>query len=44
MGSFSAGDIFFIVFILGVIHGIMAVVGLMRKRKASRQGSRQSPG
>lgn len=44
MGTFSAGDIFFIVFILCVIHGIMAAVGLMRKRKANRRGSRQNPG
>lgn len=37
MGSFSTGDIFFIIFILGVIHGIMLAVGMVRRRKATRQ-------
>ena len=39
MGSFTAGDIFFIIFILCVIHGIMLIVGAVRRRKASRQSS-----
>lgn len=37
MGNFSAGDLLFIVFILGVIHGIMLLVGLARRRKARRE-------
>lgn len=36
MSNFSAGDIFFIIFILGVIHGIMLIVGLVRRRKAGK--------
>lgn len=43
MGTFTAGDIFFIVFILCVIHGIMLFVGAMRRRKASRQNSPPGP-
>lgn len=38
MGSFSAGDILFIVFILCVIHGIMSLVSAARRRKAARRG------
>ena len=38
MSDFSVGDIFFIVFILGVIHGIMAAIGWARQRKARRAG------
>jgi hypothetical protein len=36
MGVFSAGDIFFIVFILCVIHGIMLTLGFVRRRKIKR--------
>lgn len=34
MASFSAGDIFFIAIILCVIHGIMTILGYVRRRKA----------
>jgi hypothetical protein len=37
MDSYSAGDIFFIVFILCVIHGIMQTLGYVRRRKANRE-------
>ena len=37
MNDFSTGDIFFIVFILCVIHGIMLTVG-WRRRKSKRGG------
>jgi uncharacterized membrane protein len=36
MGDFTAGDIVFIIFILGVIHGIMLLIGVMRRRKTAR--------
>jgi hypothetical protein len=36
MGTYSAGDIFFIIFILCVIHGIMLALGYVRRRKAKR--------
>lgn len=36
MNHFSAGDIFFVIFILGVIHGIMLVLGYVRRRKARK--------
>jgi hypothetical protein len=38
MSDFSTGDIFFIVLIFIVIHGIMAAVGRARQRKADRAG------
>lgn len=38
MNEFSTGDIFFIIFILCVIHGIMLAVGFVRRRKAARRG------
>jgi hypothetical protein len=38
MNDFSTGDIFFIVFILCVIHGIMLTVGWLRRRKSNRDG------
>jgi len=37
MSDFTAGDILFIVFILGVIHGIMLMVGYLRRRKMARK-------
>ena len=41
----TAGDIFFIVLILGVIHGIMLAVEQVRRRKSRRQasGDRNNP-
>jgi len=36
MSDFSVGDIFFIVFILCVIHGIMLAVSRARRRKRNR--------
>jgi len=36
MGDYALGDIVFIVFILGVIHGIMLLIGSVRRRKAAR--------
>ena len=36
MESFTTGDILFVILILCVIHGIMLVVGAVRRRKASR--------
>jgi hypothetical protein len=36
MSEFSIGDIFFIVLIFFVIHGIMTAVGWARRRKADR--------
>jgi hypothetical protein len=33
MTDFSAGDVFFIILILGVIHGIMLLIGWLRRRK-----------
>lgn len=36
MGDYALGDIVFIVFILGVIHGIMLLIGIVRRRKAAR--------
>lgn len=35
MQNVGIGDVVFIVFILGVIHGIMYLVTLARKRKSS---------
>jgi len=42
MGDFALGDMVFIVFILGVIHGIMQLLGIVRRRKAARN-SKDSP-
>jgi hypothetical protein len=39
MADFSAGDVLFIILILGVIHGIMQVVGYLRRRK-TRSGDK----
>lgn len=36
MSEFTAGDIFFIVFILCVIHGIMLTLSHVRRRKAKK--------
>lgn len=36
MDSYSAGDILFIVFILCVIHGIMLILGYVRRRKVKQ--------
>ena len=36
MGSFSAGDIFFIILILCFIHGIMLTLSYVRRCKARR--------
>ena len=36
MGDYALGDIVFIVFILGVIHGIMLLIGIVRRRKGAR--------
>lgn len=36
MDDFSLGDAIFILFILGVVHGIMLLVGLARRRKTPR--------
>jgi len=36
MSSFTTGDIFFIILILCFIHGIMLVLGYVRRRKARR--------
>lgn len=36
MSNFTAGDIFFIIFILGVIHGIMLALSYVRRRKARK--------
>ncbi len=43
MSDFTAGDIFFIVFILGVIHGIMLMVGYLRRRKTARNAPEKIP-
>jgi hypothetical protein len=37
MFGLSAGDLFFIVLILGVVHGIMFAVDRVRRRKASQR-------
>lgn len=42
MGSFSAGDILFIILILCLIHGIMLTLGCVRRRKA-RRNARTGP-
>lgn len=34
MADFSTGDILFIILILAVIHGIMQIIGYLRRRKA----------
>lgn len=39
MADFSAGDVLFILLILGVVHGIMQIIGYLRRRKA-RAGDR----
>jgi len=39
MADFSAGDMLFILLILGVVHGIMLFIGYLRRRKA-RAGDR----
>lgn len=39
MSDLSIGDLFFIGFILCVIHGIMGVVGCLRRRKAKRDAA-----
>jgi hypothetical protein len=33
MTDISAGDVLFIILILGVIHGIMLLIGWLRRRK-----------
>jgi hypothetical protein len=43
MSDFTAGDIIFVVFILGVIHGIMLIVGYLRRRKSADNASGKSP-
>ncbi len=39
MFDFTAGDLFFVILILGVIHGIMLAVDQARRRKSRRQSS-----
>ena len=43
MSDFTAGDIIIVVFILGVIHGIMLMVGYLRRRKAADRAAEESP-
>jgi len=40
MPDFSAGDVLFILLILGVIHGIMQGIGYLRRRKAQEQADK----
>jgi len=35
MAEFSPGDWFFVVFILLVIHGVMQLISMARRRKSS---------
>jgi hypothetical protein len=35
MQNFGFGDVVFIILVLGVIHGIMLLVGLAKKRKST---------
>ncbi len=40
MPDFSAGDVLFILLILGVIHGIMQGIGYLRRRKAQARADK----
>jgi len=42
MGTFSTGDIVFIILIFCVIHGIMLTLGYVRRRKARRNPKSES--
>jgi len=43
MQNVGLGDVIFILLILGVVHGIMYLVGLSRKRKSSSEGDSEQP-
>lgn len=42
MDFYSAGDIFFIVFIFCVIHGIMLTLGYVRRRKVKHSSKSET--
>ena len=42
MQNVGIGDVLFIILILGVIHGIMHLVSMSRKRKAGKDQSLES--